>query len=111
LKISYDHIDIAQMDERLADRRTADAEFTHQIAFRRQEVAGIIGLVDDARFQPCRDLLIELLWPDWPALGWYTCHTSYVNPSRDGVKHVKVESGEIVISDAVSISYRRRRRY
>ena len=42
---------IAQMDERFANRRSADAEFAHQVAFGGQGIANVIGLVDDAGFE------------------------------------------------------------
>ncbi len=49
-----------QMEQRLAHRRTPDAELAHQIALRRQLVAGRHILVPDALLQVLGDILVQL---------------------------------------------------
>ena len=67
-----------QREQRLAHRRPADSELLHQIALRRQLVAGRVLALLDHRLEAARDLFIESTTPDGADLCWYTCHTSQV---------------------------------
>ena len=67
---------LLQREQGLAHRRPADAELLHQLALRRQLIAGRVVPLLDHRLKAARDFLVEPAPTDSAKVDWYTYHTS-----------------------------------